>query len=150
MNLIQQIDADLKAAMLGGDKQLVTTLRTLKSAIMYAESAAGAQGMSDAATAAVLQKEAKKRQESADLYVRGGNQEKAAAERQEIDVINRYLPAPLTDEELARLVDAAVQEVTEVTPSSMGAVIARVKELSNGRADGRRIAGMVKERLDKK
>lgn len=150
MNLIQQIDADLKAAMLGGDKQLVTTLRTLKSAIMYAESAAGAQGMSDAAIAAVLQKEAKKRQESADLYVRGGNQEKAAAERQEIDVINRYLPAPLTDEELARLVDAAVQEVTEVTPSSMGAVIARVKELSNGRADGRRIAGMVKERLDKK
>lgn len=152
MNIKQRIDSDLKSAMLAGDKQLVTTLRTLKSALQYAEVATGTreQGMSDEAVIALLQKEAKKRQESADLYTRGGNQQKAEAELQEIAVISRYLPTPLSDEELSELVDRAVQELDEVTPQAMGKVIARVKEMSEGRADGSRVAGMVKERLMQK
>jgi uncharacterized protein YqeY len=71
----QQIDADLKTAMLAGDKTLVTTLRGLKSAILYVEVAENARekGLPEDAVVAILQKEAKKRQESADLYLQGGN-----------------------------------------------------------------------------
>lgn len=149
MNVKQQIESDLKAAMLKQDKQLVTTLRTLKSAILYAEVAAGAreQGLADDAVVSLLQKEAKKRQESADLYAKGGREEKAATELQEIEVINRYLPAQLTDDELAALVNKALAELDEVSPQAMGNVIARVKELGEGRVDGGRIARSVKERL---
>lgn len=151
MSIKQRIEADLKSAMLEGDKQLVTILRTLKSAILYAEVAAGTreQGMSDEDIVALLQKEAKKRQESAELFAKGGNDEKAEAERREIEILGRYLPVQLHDDELVELVEEVIGELGEVTPQAMGKVIARVKELSEGRADGARIAKTVKERLNR-
>src|SRR5207302_1072349 len=81
MGVKQQIDQDLKAAMLSGDKTLATTLRGLKSSILNAEIAGGKRetGLSDDETVQVLSKEAKKRQESADLYVQGGNSERQEA-----------------------------------------------------------------------
>jgi uncharacterized protein len=149
MSFKEQIDADLKAAMLGGDKVLVTTLRGLKSALLYAEVANGKreEGLSEDEITAILRKEAKKRQESADLYTKGGNQEKADAELAELKVIECYLPAQLSDEELEELVTKAVEEVGEIGPQSMGRIIGRVKELSGGAIDGGRIAGAVKERI---
>lgn len=151
MNIKQRIEIDLKSAMLKGDKQLVTALRMLKSAILYAEVAAGTRdkGMSDEDIIALLQKEVKKRQESAEMFAKGGNSDKAEAELQEIDAIRRYLPVQLQDDELLALVERAISELKEVTPQAMGKVIARVKELSEGRADGARIAKTVKERLNK-
>jgi len=151
MNLKQRIDADLKTAMLDGNKPLVTTLRTLKSAILYAEVASGAreQGLHDKDVVALLQKESKKRHESAELFAKGGNQEKAEAELREIEVINAYLPAQLSDEELAELISKAIDEIQDSSPQAMGKIIARVKELSNGSVEGGRIAQAVKERLTK-
>lgn len=151
MNVKSRIDADLKTAMLAGDKTLVTTLRGLKSAILYAEVAAGKrdEGLGDEEALSLLQKEAKKRVESAELYEKGGNQERVDAERTELKVIESYLPAQLSDEELVALVDRAVEEQDEITPQSMGKLIGRVKELSKGQADGGRIAAKVKERLAK-
>jgi uncharacterized protein YqeY len=149
MSIKQNIETDLKKAMLAHDKSLVTTLRTLKSAILYAEVASGARGkgLSDDELVTLLQKEAKKRKESADLFRQGGNDQKAAAELEEIRVIANYLPAQLTDEALEVLVDKAVAELEDPGPQSMGKLIARVKELSEGGADGGRIAGVVKQRL---
>jgi uncharacterized protein len=151
MNVKQRIDADLKAAMLGGDKTLVTTLRGLKSAILYAEVSVGKreQGLSDQEIMPLLQKEAKKRLESAELFAKGGNQEKAEAEREELKVIEGYLPDQLSDDELASLIDEAIAKQDNVSLQVMGKVIARVKELSENRADGGRIAAAVKERLAK-
>ncbi len=149
MNLKQKIDQDLKTALLGGNKPLVSTLRGLKSAILYAEVAANKrdEGLADTEIITVLRKEAKQRQESADLYKQGGSQEKAAAELDELKTIEGYLPAPMGDAQLTRLVDQAAQEVGEVTTQTMGRIIARVKELSGDSVDGGRIATAVKERI---
>src|SRR6476660_9207906 len=106
MNFKEKIDQDLKAAMLGGDKEKVTILRGVKSAILNEEVAKGlrAEGLPDDEILRILNKEAKKRQESADLYIQGGNQEKADAELAEKKVIEEYLPAQLSEEDIAKLI----------------------------------------------
>lgn len=149
MGLKQRIDADLKQAMLSGDKTLTTTLRGLKSAILYAEVASGErqQGLNDVAIVQLLTKEAKKRQESADLYRRGGNQERAAAELQEKEVITRYLPAQLSDTELDNVIDEVLSDYNTVDSSIMGPVIAKVKQKVGATAEGARIAARVKGKL---
>src|SRR6185369_11783185 len=95
-----RIDQDLKTALLAGDKTLATTLRGLKSAILYVEVAKGVrdEGLSDEEIVTLLAKEAKKRQESADLYVQGGSQERADAELAEKKAIEVYLPQQLSDD----------------------------------------------------
>lgn len=149
MSLKERIDQDLKQAMLSGDKTLVTTLRGLKSVILYAEVASGnrEQGLDDAAVTELLTKEAKKRQESADLYRQGGNEEKAQAELQEKTVIERYLPEQLDDAELAALVDETILSLGASGAQAMGQVIGAVKAKAGASADGARIAALVKERL---
>jgi uncharacterized protein len=146
-----RIDQDLKKALLAGDKVLATTLRGLKSVILYAEVAKGVreQGLGDEEIIALLAKEAKKRQESADLYKQGGSQEKASLELDEKKVIEAYLPAQLSDEELGRLIDQALAETGASDASAMGQIIGKVKQLAAGQADGGRIAGLVKQRLNK-
>lgn len=146
MSLKSQIEQDLKTAMLAGDKVLTNTLKGIKSAVLYEEVAQNKrdEGLSDTEVTAVLSKEAKKRQESADLYKQGGNNERAQAELSEKSVIEKYLPAPLSDEELEKLVDQAISEYGQ----NMGQIIGWVKSHSDGRADGQRIANVVKARLN--
>jgi uncharacterized protein YqeY len=147
--LKERIDQDLKSAMLAGDKDLVTVLRGLKSAILYVEVAEGARekGLSDEAVQAVLVKEAKKRQESVEMYRGAGEESRAAREEAEKAVIDGYLPEPLTDDELDKLVDDAIAEAGEASPKFMGQIISSVKTAAAGRADGGRIATLVKTRL---
>ena len=149
MAIKTQIDQDIKQAMLAGDKTLVTTLRGLKSAILYAEVAAGTRdkGLSDEETMAVLGKEAKKRQESADMYRQGGSEDRAIAEETERAVIEKYLPAQMDDQALEDLVSSVIAELGASGPQAMGAVIGEVKKRSNGQADGGRIAKLAKEKL---
>ena len=144
-----RLDQDLKTALLAGDKVLATTLRGLKSVILYAEVAAGSreQGLADEEIVVLLSKEAKKRQESADLYKQGGDEGRANAELAEKKVIENYLPRQLSDDELSRLIDEMVKTVGGQGPSAMGQVIGAVKQKAAGQADGGRIAQMVKERL---
>lgn len=147
--LEDKINQDLKAALLGGDKVLATTLRGLKSSLLYAKIAGNSrdQQMPDEAIIAVLQKEAKKRQESADLYRQGGNSERAEAELQEKTAIERYLPTQLSDEAIEKLVDEAITAAGGSERAAMGAVIGQVKQRSAGAADGSVIARIVRERL---
>lgn len=147
--LKQQIDRDLKAALLAGDKTLATTLRGLKSVILYAEVAKGSrdEGLSDDEIIALFAKESKKRQESADLYHKGGDDVRADAELQEKKVIDAFLPAQLSEEELKTLVEEAVTALGATTIQDMGKVIAAVKDKTQAAADGSRIATLVKERL---
>jgi len=147
--LKQQIEQDLKEALLGGQKDRATTLRGLKSVILYAEVAAGSreQGLSDEQIIQLFAKEAKKRQESADFYIKGGSPERADAELAEKKIIESYLPAQLSDEELVKIIDEAIQALDMVSPQAMGQVIGKVKQATEGRADGGRIAQLVKERL---
>ncbi len=149
MNLKEQIDQDIKAAMLAGEKTTATTLRGLKSAILYAEVAKGNRevGLSEPEIIDVLSKEAKKRQESADLYQKGNDAERAEAELTEKQLIERYLPKQLSDEELIQIVDEVIQSIGASGPQAMGQVIGAVKAKTQATADGSRIAALAKERL---
>ncbi len=150
MSIKQQIDADLKQAMLSGDKTLTTTLRGLKGAILNVEVAEGKreQGLTDDEVIAIFQKEAKRRQESADLFRQGGNTEKAEAELVEKVVIEKYLPAKISDDELVVIIDQAISEIEASGPQAMGQVIGRVKQKVGAQAEGATIARLVKERLN--
>lgn len=147
--LKQQLEQDLKKALLGGDREKATILRGLKSVILYAEVEKGLRetGLDDETITALFAKEAKKRQESADLYVKGGDQERADNELREKKVIEEYLPKQLSDEELAVIVDEAISQVSATGPQAMGQVIGAVKQKTAGQADGARIARLVKEKL---
>jgi uncharacterized protein YqeY len=147
--LKQQLDKDLKAALLAGDKLRATTLRILKSAILYVEVAKGARevGLDDDEIIIILSKEAKKRQESADLYVRGNSPERAAAELAEKAIIEEYLPAQLSDEELSAIIVETISDLGASGPQAMGQVIGAVKQKVGASAEGGRIAQLVKERL---
>ncbi len=149
MTIKERIDSDLKTAMLTGDKELTTTLRGIKSSILYEEVSKGLRdtGLDDEAITVLLSKEAKKRQESADLYVQGGNQEKADFEIREKVVIEQYLPAQLSDDELASVVDNVLSSFDEVSNQQMGQVIGAVKAKVGSQADGSRIAHIVKEKM---
>lgn len=149
MSMKQQLDQDVKRAMLAGDKTLTMTLRGLKSVILYAEVAKGSreEGLADADIIDLFAKEAKKRQESADMYRQGGNEERASAELVEKQVIEQYLPKQLTDDEIGTLIDGVINETGAAGPQVMGQVIGAVKAKAGASADGARIASLVKERL---
>jgi uncharacterized protein YqeY len=149
MSLEQQIDKDLKSALLSRDSVQVETLRGLKSVILYAKVAAGTRDseMSDEQVIQLLAKEAKKRQESIDLYNQGGAPERAAKEQAEKALIEIYLPAQLSEDEIKQHIDSVIKELGATDMSAMGQVIGAVKAKTEGAADGAVIARLVKERL---
>ncbi len=149
MGIKQRIEQDLKSAMLAGDKKLVSTLRVVKSAILYVEVAKDARetGLPDPEIVTILSKESKKRQESADLYTHGGSHDRAASEIEEKAIIDKYLPQQLELSEIQVLVDKAISELGATDKKLMGQVISLVKERSLGSADSALIAKLVKEKL---
>lgn len=149
MSLKDRIEQDLKTAMLSGNKALVNTLKNIKSAILYEEVALGLRdkGLDDKTVINVLVKETKKRQESADLYRQGGNEEKAQAELAEKQVLETYLPEQLSEAELIKVIDAVLSELKVNSASAMGQVISEVRARTSGQADGAIIARLVKEKL---
>jgi hypothetical protein len=142
-----QFEQDIKTAMLAGDKVRVMTLRTLKSVFLSTKVAAGTRDtvLPDADVIAILSKEAKKRQESADLYLQGGNETKAADELAEKAVIETYLPTQLSESEISAIIDEVIAQAGDAV--AMGPVIGQVKAKTNGAADGALIARLVKEKL---
>ncbi len=145
----QQLQDDVKAAMLAGDSARVETLRGLKSVILYAEVAAGKRedGLSDDEIQALFAKEAKKRQESADLYMQGGAPDRAQKELSEKALIETYLPAQLSEAEIRAIIDEVIVVQGAVGLQAMGAVIGAVKQRTGSTADGGVIARLVKEKL---
>jgi uncharacterized protein YqeY len=147
--LEDKLEQAIKAALLAGDSTLVMTLRGLKAALLNAKVAAGTRGssLSDEAVITVLAKESKKRQESADLYRQGGNQERAEAELREKAVIDDYLPEQLSEEQVAKIVNEVIASSGASDTSAMGQVIGQVKSKTGPSADGSMIARLVKEKL---
>lgn len=146
----QQLQDDVKAAMLAKDTLRLETLRGLKSVILYAEVAAGKRdgdGLSDDEILALFAKESKKRTESAELYVKGGAQDKADKELAEKAIIDTYLPEQLSEEELSKLIDEIIAEQGAEGMQAMGKVIGAVKTKAGNSADGALVAKLVKERL---
>ena len=151
MALKQRIDADLKAAMLGGDRLKVETLRGLKGAILNEEVTRKLRetGLDDVLILQLLAKEAKKRVESAGFFDQGGNHEAAEKERKEKRIIDEYLPAQLSEAELSAIVSRVIVEMKADGPHMMGRVIGKVRAEAGPNADGGIIARLVKESLNK-
>jgi uncharacterized protein YqeY len=147
--LEDKLEQDIKEALLSGDSSRTLTLRQIKSVLLNAKVASGKResGLSDEEVLPILAKEAKKRQESADLYLQGGSQERAEAELAEKTIIEAYLPAQLSEQEISKLIDDAIAENGAHDPQTMGLIIGRVKKLAGPTADGGTIARLVKERL---
>lgn len=147
--LEQRLEQEIKAALLAGDSVKATTLRGLKSVILNVKVAEGTRNtaMPDEQIIALFGKEAKKRQESAELYAQGGNQAKADAELAEKALIETYLPAQLDEAAVAAVIDETIAELGVNDMKGMGPVIASVKTKTAGAADGGVIARLVKERL---
>ena len=147
--LEQRLEADIKAALLAGDSVKVLTLRGLKATLLNNKVAEGTRdsAMSDDQVIALFTKEAKKRQESADMYVQGGSQAKADAELAEKALIETYLPAQLDEAAIKEVIETVVSELGATDMKAMGQVIGSVKAKTAGAADGGIIARLVKERL---
>jgi len=146
-----RLQADLTASMKARDELTTSTIRMLRAAITNAEVAGSeAVELTDDQVIAVLQSEAKKRTEAADVYDQAGRAESAVKERAELVVIERYLPAAMGDDELQAIV---TDEVAKAAASgaegqrAMGQVIKAVRERAGAAADGSRIAAMVKSAL---
>ena len=145
----EQIDKDLKQALLGGDKAKAETLRNVKSALLNEAISQGARetGLSDEQVQNILAKESKKRQEAADLYKQGGADDRASAELAEKAIIDSYRPEQMPEDEVAKIVDEEVAKAGAPTMQDMGRIIGAVRSRTGGQADGALIAKLVKDKL---
>ncbi|MEC8502940.1 MAG: GatB/YqeY domain-containing protein [Actinomycetota bacterium] len=149
--LFEQLRTDLNTAMKDRDQLTTSTIRMVLSAVQVASVAGDeAAELTDAELTAVLRSEAKRRNEAAELYENAGRAEQAASERNELAVIESYLPAAMDDATLQGIVDeevAVAREAGAEGPKAMGQVIKAVKDRVGDGADGGRIAGVVKTSL---
>lgn len=144
--MIEQIQRDTKEAMKRRDKRRVGALRMLSSALKNSEIEAG-RPLTGEEEIAVLRRQLKQREESAEAYRKVGREEQAEAEASEAGIVREYLPAPLSPEEMERIVDRAIEETEASGMKDMGAVMGRATALSEGRAEGRELAALVRSRL---
>ena len=148
--LYDKINSDLKKAMINKDQRRTSVLKMLKSAILYAGVDSGSRDdISDEQILEILKKESKKRREAYELYAKAGDSAREAEERYEKEVVDEYLPEMLSEAEVANLVDKVIGGMDEVSPKTMGKIIAEVRNESNGLADGALIAKLVKERINR-
>jgi uncharacterized protein YqeY len=148
MALDEQIQSDLKTAMKARDTEKVATLRMALAAIKNLRVESGHRGdVTDEETVQLLAREAKKRGEAADAYDQAGRPELADKERRELEFLQPYLPAQLDDDELAAIVDTTIGQVGATSAGDLGSVMSAVMPKVKGKADGKRVNAMVRERL---
>jgi uncharacterized protein YqeY len=148
MSLKQQIDNDIKAAMLAKNKEELTALRSVKSMILLAETDKGSTGeISTDVEMKLLTKAAKQRKESAEIFLKEGRNDLAQKEQFELDVINRYLPKQMTEEEVAAELKKIIEQVGAKGPQDMGKVMGTATKQLAGKADGKMISELVKKIL---
>jgi uncharacterized protein YqeY len=147
MTLQERLKADLKTAMKAKDKTSLRGIRAIKSALLLQKTDGSGKVLDEAGEIALLQKLVKSRQDSLDIYTKQNREDLATTEREEIEVISRYLPAQLSEEELAALVEAVIAKTGASSMRDMGKVMGLANKEAAGRADGKTIAAMVKQKL---
>ncbi len=129
--------------MIAKDAERLSTLRMLKSTFGYAQIERKSESLSDAEVVSIVQKEVKKRRDSIEQFEKGGRAELAAKEKQEITVLESFLPVALSPEELEQLVRATILELGATSKKDMSPVIKAVQAKAAGRADGKSVSGLV-------
>ncbi len=147
--LSQQINEDMKTAMRERNTLALNVIRMLKASVKNAAIEKGGAGaeLTDPEIVSVVRREVKKRQDSVEQYTSGGRAELAAQESAEIEILQGYLPAALSESELAAIIDTAISEIGATSRKDMGAVMKLVQERAAGRADGKQLSQAVMARL---
>ena len=148
MSLKQQVEADIKKAMLAKDRDTLRALRGIKSLILLAETEKGnKEELTQEKEVQLLSKAVKQRRESIEVFEQQGREDLAANERAEVEVINQYLPQPLSRDEIHAVVQKVVEDAGASGMQDMGKVMGIVTKELAGKADGKTIAEIVKQTL---
>lgn len=141
-----QIQEDTKTAMKQRDRTRVGALRMLGAALKNAEIEAG-RALTEQEEQTILRRQLKQRDESAEAFRKAGREERAASESAEAEIVRSYLPEPLSQEKLEEIVEGAINDIGATGMKDMGNVMQRAMELSEGRAEGRQLSAIARNRL---
>jgi uncharacterized protein len=149
VNLSERVDQDMKEALRAKDAVKLGVLRMLKSALKYAAIAkSGSEAdLSDVEAAQVVRKQAKQRQDSIESFEKGGRAELVAKEKEELSILQSYLPQAMSAEELARVVRETIAATGATSKAQMGTVMKALQERVAGRADGKTLSAEVQKQL---
>ncbi len=148
MALEEKIMEELKNAMRAKDEAALRTLRAIKAAIIIEKTAEGASGTIDEATELkMLQKLAKQRRDSLDIFIKQNREDLAAKEREELSIIEKFLPQQMTQDELHTALKAIIEQVGAKSPADMGKVMGVASKQLAGKTDGKAISEAVKQLL---
>src|SRR3977135_442536 len=147
MTVQERIDSDLKDAMRAKDAGKLGVLRMLKSALKYAAIEKSDAGLDDAAAMQVIRKQVKQRQDSIESFEKGGRPELAAKEKEELEMLNAYLPKGMNADELTAVGRETIAEVGAASKAQMGAVMKALQGKVAGRADGKTLSVEVQRQL---
>ena len=149
MDLFEKVSEDIKSAMKAKDKVALETLRNIKKCFLEAKTAPGANdNLTDADALKIMQKLVKQGKDSAAVYTEQGRQDLAEAELAQVAVIERYLPKPMSAEELETALKAIIAQVGAAGPKDMGKVMGVASKSLAGKAEGRAISDAVKRLLN--
>ncbi len=146
MSLLKKLQEEMKSAMKSGDKERLATIRMLISEIKKVQIDAQKE-LSDEEIIKILQKYAKQRKDSIEQYRKAGREDLAEKEERELQIVQEFLPQPLPEEEIEKLVEEAIKETGASSMKDMGKVIKLVIEKAQGRAEGSVVSKIVKAKL---
>ena len=147
MNLEQRIMPDLKEAMKSKDQAALRGIRAIKAAILLAKTDGSGQELNQEREIKLLQKLVKRRQDSYDIFKKEGREELAQKEKEEIEVIKKYLPEQIGEEELKQVISAIIEETGASSMKDMGRVMGLASKQLAGKSDGKTISTLVKSML---
>ncbi len=148
MSFTDKINGDLKEAMKAQDQVALRGIRAIKAAILLANTDGTGKDVDDERAIQILQKLVKQRRESLDIYQKQGREDLAQVEREEIAVIERYLPEQMSEDELREALKKIIQESGAQSAKDMGKVMGLASKQFAGKADGKTISLMVKQLLE--
>lgn len=148
MSIREQLEADFKAALKEKNELKLSVVRMVKAALMNSEISSGGKGtFDDAKILDIIRKEAKKRNDSITAYEQGGRTDLAEKEKQELEILQNYLPQAMAEEEVKTLVQKTISDLGAGSPADFGKVMKEVVARAEGRADGKIISQIVKNLL---
>ena len=145
MGIEEKINADVKASMLAKDAKRLEAVRAIKSVILYLKTSP--EGLTEESATKAIQKEFKKRKETAEIYIQQNRPDLAEVETAQALVMEEYLPKQLTEDEIKTIIKSAIAEIGATSAADMGKVMGAANKVIAGRADGKLVSQFVKELL---
>lgn len=147
MDFTQKLNTDLKTAMKAKDQAALRSIRAIKAAILLAQTDGSGTEVNDDKFIKIVQKLIKQRKDSLEIYEKQGREDLAVVEREEIAVMEKYLPEQMSGEELQKVLQGIIEEMGASSMKDMGPVMGRASQVLAGKADGKTISSVVRQLL---